>query len=103
MKTNEIKSIVINKAKQSFCRYKISAIGFDNKGRMIGMSTNKPRINRKGGGFHAEINLIRRYKENLKSIFICRINSKGELLPISACKNCQEVMSKLNIRWYTIK
>ena len=103
MKTTEIKSIAITKAKQSFCRYKISAIGLDKRGNVIGTATNRPRMAKQGGGIHAEIALIRRYKENLKSIFICRVNAKGELMPIDACKNCQKVMENLGIRWYTIK
>ena len=103
MNSKEIKSIAINKAKQSFCRYKISAIGLDKHGTIIGTATNRPRIDRKFGGLHAEIVLIRRYKENLKTIIICRVSNAGTVLPIVACEKCQKVMEKMNIDWRTIK
>ena len=75
MNSKEIKHIAITKAKQSFCRYKISAIGLDKHGTILGTSTNRPRIDRKFGGLHAEIVLIRRYKE-----IIIFDNDKGKVI-----------------------
>ena len=98
-----IKNIAQEKAKQSPCRYKISAVGIDKLGNVVGSCTNQLRFHNKGGGLHAEIVLIKRYGSRIKSIFICRINKKGELLSIHPCKNCKEVADKLGIRIYSIK
>jgi hypothetical protein len=56
------------KASQSNCRYKISAIGFNHKGEMICSSFNKKRFYRKGGGIHAEMELMSDYGKYLKTI-----------------------------------
>ncbi|MFW5804284.1 MAG: hypothetical protein ACOCWG_03525 [bacterium] len=97
-----IKKLAIKKAKQSFCRYKISAIGFNAKGEILGRATNIVRFVKKGGGIHAEIKLIRQYKNNLKTILICRVNNTGELLPIEPCENCLKVANKYNIKIISI-
>jgi cytidine deaminase len=99
---NTLIQIAKEKAKQSNCRYKVSAVGFDKKGRYLGATFNKRRFHFKGGGIHAEVSLIKKYGSRLKSIFICRINKQGNLLNISPCKNCQTVADKLGIKIYSI-
>lgn len=92
----------IRKAKKSSCRYKIAAIGLDKKNNLLGVSYNIVRFHRKGGGIHAEQNLIIRYGKRLKTIIICRIGQNNSLLPISACDKCKEMADKLGIRIVTI-
>lgn len=99
-KTIEI--IAKEKAKQSNCRYKISALGFDKKGNYLGASFNKKRFHIKGGGIHAEIALIKKFGPRMKSMVICRINKQGSLLNISPCKTCQAVADKLGIKIFSI-
>ena len=97
-----LKTRMMKKASQSICRYKISVIGFDRKGKVVGLAINKPRFDRLGGGLHAEMNLMAQYGENIKTIVICRISNRGELLPIHPCKMCRTKMKELNIKYFTI-
>lgn len=92
-----------SKALQSACTYKISAIGFNHKGDMIGSAMNKRHVCLPKMGRHAEEELIKRYGRNLKTIVICRVNNQGELLPIDPCSKCSKMANKLNIRIKTIK
>ena len=98
----ELKKIAMTKANKSVCRYKISAIGFNFKGELIGTATNKPRFERVGGSIHAEMNLMSRYGTRIKKIVICRVSPSGELLPIHPCKTCKRKMDELGINCYTI-
>lgn len=88
----------IKKASQSICKYKISAIGFDKQGRLIGTAFNRPRFGKYGGSIHAELNLMSRYGKNLKTIVICRVNNNGDMLPIDACSTCQKKADELGIK-----
>jgi cytidine deaminase len=92
-----MKERLIKKAKTSICHYKISAIALNKKGDVLGYSMNKPRFTRYGGGKHAEMELIHRYSERIKTIVICRIGKKGILLPIVPCKKCRKIADKLGI------
>lgn len=96
-------NIAQSKAKQSSCRYKIAAIGINKKGEVIGSAINKPRFDRRFGGLHAEVNLIRQYQRKLKTIVICRVGNSGNLLPIDPCENCLELAEKLGIKIISIK
>lgn len=98
----ELKRKAIKKATQSSCRYKISAMGFNAKGELIGTSTNYPRFPKSNGSIHAEMNLMSRYGTKIKKIIICRVGGTGELLPIHPCKMCKAKMDELNIKCYTI-
>jgi tRNA(Arg) A34 adenosine deaminase TadA len=98
-----IMDMAIRKAKQSKCRYKISAIGLNYKGEVVGSAVNKPRFDRQHGGLHAETNLIRRYGSRLKTIIICRVGDAGDLLAIDPCKNCQKVADKMGIKIVSIQ
>ena len=102
MNIQNILEIAVDKALQSNCTYKISAIGFNRKGDYIGSAINKKKKCQKGMGLHAEIELIKKYKKRLSSIIICRVNSKGQLLPIHPCETCQKICDKLNIKVMTI-
>lgn len=90
--------LAIKKAKQSSCTYKVSAVGFDKRGDVIGTSINRSRFERKGGGVHAEMVLMARYGKNLKSILICRVGRGGELRPIDPCPMCQKKADELGIK-----
>ncbi len=100
---DDIVNLAQRKASQSRCRYKVSAVGLDRKGRVLGCTMNRHRLSHRGGGVHAEIALIRKYGERLRSIIICRTNKRGDLLDIHACPACAQVASKLKIKIYSIK
>jgi len=104
-KTNDFN--IIEKAKkkalQSDCRYKISALGFSRKNDLIDYTTNQHRFEGKGRGLHAEQILMKRNPKFLKTIIICRVNNKGEFLPIDPCETCKQKAKELNIKIYTIK
>ena len=101
--TTELINRAIKKAKQSICKYKISAMGFDKKGNLIGTAFNRPRFSRHGGSYHAEKELMAQYGDNLKTIIICRTNSNGDLLPIDPCPSCLEKATELGIKIKSIK
>ena len=95
--------LAIKKAKQSDCRYKVSAIGFNKNGDIIGSSSNKHLINRKGCSLHAEVNLIKKHARSLRTIIICRTNNRGDILPIQPCRTCSNLANKYGIIIKTIK
>lgn len=101
------KSIIkraINKAKQSICKFKIAALGFNQNGDCVITRTNAPGFNRKGGGKHAEARIMMYAKRRgITKILICRIGNSGNLLPINPCESCQKIADKLNIKIETIK
>jgi cytidine deaminase len=94
---------MIKKAKQSICRYKIAAIGFNKKGDLIGYAVNKPRFPKPHGGIHAEMALMAHYSINLSTIIIIRTNKKGKLLAIHPCAKCQKVADNLGIKIRMVK
>jgi len=98
-----IENRLISKAKQSSCRYRISAIAFDYKNEVIGYSSNKPLFDRKHGGLHAEECLMNQYKQNIKTILICRVNKNGVFRPIEPCSKCSNKANKLNIKIVSIE
>ena len=91
------------KAMQSNCRYKISALGFSKKNELIDSAMNQHRWDGKGKGAHAEMILMKRNPLALRSIIICRVNQKGEFLPIDPCSKCAEKAKELGIKIYTIR
>ncbi len=86
------------KAALSPCRFKICAVAFDSKGNVIAYKNNTPRFRRKGGGNHAEMRLMRQYKQNIKLILILRVGLGGEMRPIHPCKTCSEKAEELGIQ-----
>ena len=95
---NEIQDRAINKAKQSQAKYKISAIGLDKKGKVLGSAFNQLRFSKFGGGLHAEMLLLHRYGNKVKTIILCRVGKHGSILPIEPCKKCQKILDKLKIK-----
>ena len=91
-----------NRAKQSSCRFKISAAAFDRKGILLGTSVNKPRFIKFGGGIHAEMSLIHQYKKRIKHITLCRIGKNGNFLPIEPCDSCRKVINILGISYDSV-
>jgi len=101
-KIEHLQNLAIKKASQSYCRFKVSAIGFGHNGEYIGSSVNSPRLNKLGGGLHAEMKLFARYGKNLKTVFICRIGNTGLLLPIDPCYACNNKAKELGIKIKTL-
>jgi cytidine deaminase len=99
----DIKKHAINKAMQSPSKYKISAIGLDHRGKVLGSTFNSLRFNRYGGGLHAEMRLIQRYRNNVKTIILCRVGRSGNILPIQPCERCAKVLTKKNITVITVE
>lgn len=93
-----IEEIAVKKAQQSICKYKVSAIGFDRYGNIIGTAMNKPRFNHVGGSKHAEMNLMRKYGQKLKTIIICRSNNSGDVIHIDPCGACKRKADDLGIK-----
>lgn len=101
-------SILTEKASNSPCTYRVSAIAFDHKGDILGHATNnhsknwnvleKCKVGRPGTGTHAERKLMARYGENIKTILICRVGNDGDILPIDPCDVCRKVADKLGIK-----
>ena len=100
------------KAFKSDCTYKISAIAFDKKGNVLGMSVNKHskwdvleknEIGRSGTAIHAERRLLAQYGDNIKTILICRVGRSGKLRPIDPCPACRKAADKLGVKIMTIE
>jgi len=86
------------KAMTSPCRFKVCAICYNKHGNLLGIAYNTPRFSRKGGGLHAEMNALQNWGVMISSMTLLRFNKTGGLLPISPCKNCKKVLTKLGIR-----
>lgn len=97
------KERLVKKAMQSHCNYKVAAFGFNKKGELIYQSVNKHRFTRKGGGIHAEMEVMLKAGPGLKTIIICRTNRSGDLLPIDPCPTCAGKADELGIKIKTVK
>lgn len=105
--SNNIVSLLKEKAVKSDCTYKVSAVAFDKKGDILGHVTNRHSDwnvltkengkGRAGTAKHAERLLMQRYKGLIKTIVICRVGHSGMLRPIEPCRSCQKVADKLGI------
>jgi len=93
----------IRKASQSKCRFKVCAIGLNSKGDLIDAKCNKSKIEKKGMGKHAEIELIKRHGRKIRKIILIRIGGTGNILPIDPCPTCSKIMQRYGIKWETIK
>ena len=98
----ELIDLAIFKAMQSTCCYKVSAIGLNSKGDVLGASTNQHRISKLGMGLHAEIALVKRFGRKIRSMIICRVGGGGEIRPINPCPTCQKILDKMGIRVLTV-
>jgi len=101
--TKAIRDRAIKKANQSACRYKVSAIGLDKKGNMLGCAMNIQRFSRGGGSRHAEMNLMAQYGTNIKTIIICRTNRAGDVCAIDPCQTCKAKADELGIKIISIQ
>lgn len=98
MVKEQFKQIALKKAMKSICRYKMSAIGLNNKGEVIFKAMNRPRFVRYGGGVHAEMEVMLKGGPSIKQILICRVNKTGNILPIEPCPKCANKARDLGIR-----
>jgi hypothetical protein len=104
MTMTEIMQKAAKKAMQSQCRFKISALGFNRKGELVASATNSFRFCRKGGGLHAEAQVMKQAKrKGICTVLICRVNPNGLLLPIEPCENCMRLAEKLGIKIVSIQ
>lgn len=109
---HSVVNLLCEKASHSPCTYRISAIAFDAKGDILGHSTNnhspnwnvclKESVGRSGTGQHAERVLLRRYKNLVKTILICRIGRSGIIRPIDPCPTCKKVAAKYGVKIISI-
>lgn len=107
-----VTSLLCEKANHSPCTYRISAIAFDAKGDILGHATNSHSVNwnvldnadtgRPGTGTHAERVLLRRYRDLVKTILICRVGRSGDILPIDPCPVCRKVAAKYGAKIISI-
>jgi tRNA(Arg) A34 adenosine deaminase TadA len=102
MKTHNLESRLQIKASKSDCRYKVAAIGIDRRGRTIAIAHNTHRLMKRGGGNHAELNLIRKCPKSLKTIIICRVGNSGILRAIEPCESCKRLCSRMKIKIVTV-
>ena len=98
MRLIEIIYTAQKKAGQSPCRNRVSALGFNKNGDCVMKAFNKYRFERKGGGIHAERQIMQQAKKKgIVHILICRVGRSGNLLPIEPCSKCQKIADKLGI------
>ena len=91
------------KASQSTCTYKVAAIGFNRRGEIIHTAVNRSRFDRKDTGVHAEMRVMLMAGPALKTVIICRVNNRGDLLPIEPCPVCQKKAEELGVRIVSIE
>ena len=95
---------LINKAKQSLCKSRVAALGFNGKNECVISTVNKTLLCKKGGGLHAEEQIFKvARKMGIERILICRIGKGNDLLPIIPCASCARTAKKLGIVINTIK
>jgi tRNA(Arg) A34 adenosine deaminase TadA len=100
---SDIHKRLVRKASRSPCRFQISAIGIDHRGRVIISRTNRPRFSRHGGGIHAEMAVMLNAPRSLRTIIIVRVNRHGDLMPIDPCETCAGKARELGITIRTLK
>jgi len=59
---------------------------------------NRPRFSKYGGGIHAEMALMSRYKDNIKTIVILRLSEANTVRPVHPCQRCQAKADEMNIK-----
>ncbi len=99
----EIKKILTSKASKSICHFKVAALGIDHKNQFLGCTFNVPRFSRRGGGIHAEMQLMKKFNKRLKKILILRLGQSGDILPINPCNVCSTKAKELGIKIQSIK
>lgn len=101
-KIENIKHSIKRKSKKnSDVNYYITAAALNKKNELLGISNNKRNNNscsKHGCGLHAERELIKKYKQNIKTIVLYRRGHNFDTLPIHPCKTCQKIINKMNIK-----
>lgn len=104
MTGGDLRRLAIRKAQKSICTYKVSAVGLNRRGEVIGKTFNSPWLDKRRGSSHAEMALMKRYyKKGLKTILLVRVNNDGDLLPIDPCDVCARKAQDLGIKIKTIR
>jgi len=103
VRVEDVKERLIKTALRSTCKYRVAAIGLNARGTPISSAYNTSRIQRKGGGFHAEALVMRKSPPSLKTILICRLGMAGEIRPIHPCPACKRLADKLGIKIRTVE
>lgn len=88
-------SRMIKAAMRVEIRYRVVAAGVDNRNRIIGIATNRPRLQSRS--YHAEEILMSRSPRSLVRILLARVNNRGELMPIDPCEVCSRLAKKRNV------
>ena len=105
-------SILTKKARRSPCTYKISGIAYSKKGNVLGIATNSHSkwdvmtqlpVGRPGTAEHCERVLMKKFKNQIKTIVICRVGRSGNVLPIDPCPVCAKLAKKYGITILTVK
>lgn len=87
------------KAMQSTCTQRIGALGFNRNGDCIMKTFNRHKFDRKGGGEHAERQILEQARrKGIVEILICRVARDGATLPIEPCTMCKAIAEKLGIK-----
>ena len=91
------------KAIQSSSHYKVAAAAFTKHGNLLGMATNNRNMlfqsSRRGGGIHAERQLMKRFGNRISYIVLARVGRPGDVnLPIHPCRTCSKLASQLGIK-----
>lgn len=79
----------------SHCRYRVVAVGIDHRHRIIGLTTNTPRLSTRG--WHAEERLLHRAPRSLRRITIARVGADGTFLPIDPCAHCRKLAKQKGV------
>lgn len=87
----------IKKARKSSCTYRVVAMGFNRKGDLITIKTNRHNLDRPNGSFHAEEHIMKFHK-NVRLIAIARVGRRQNLLPIDPCEKCLSLANKRQIK-----
>lgn len=105
MNNKKIKLIIdtmINKSKQNnYSKFFITAAAYNKKNEFLGIVNNKRnnnKVSKFNCGLHAERELIKRYKGNIKYIVLYRRGNSFNTLPIHPCNTCNKIINKLNIK-----
>ena len=94
--------MIIKKASKSVCHTKIAAFAWNAKGDLIMKTVNRPRFSKAGGGTHAEMRIMLK-RSSVRTILLCRINTRGRILPIDPCAACAAKAHELGIRIVSVK
>lgn len=86
---------VIKTSKRVTLQYRVVAVGYNRRGKIIGITTNRPRLQTRG--HHAEELLMFSMPKSLSKIKIARVNARGQLNPIHPCAHCARLADKLGI------